>query len=100
MNKKLWVIILLIAIFSLGHTVKANGDKYDIRELESSGEIKKLGQVMAQVSANVPGRILEVNLERFAGMYVYQIEVLDDNGVLWEVEIDASSGNLLQKQKE
>lgn len=101
MNKnklKVWRFILTFLIVGMATAVLA--DKFDVRQLESNGDIMKLGQVMERISEKLPGRILEVELDKEAGNYVYEIELIDQKGVIWELEIDARSGELLKKQKE
>jgi uncharacterized membrane protein YkoI len=56
--------------------------------------------ILEQVRARHPGRILEVELEKDDGRYIYEIEVLDSEGKVWEMEIDAGSGEILETELE
>jgi len=42
------------------------------------------------------GRILEVELERKRGSYLYEIEILSPEGRYREFEVDAKSGRILE----
>ncbi|MDR2924854.1 MAG: PepSY domain-containing protein [Azoarcus sp.] len=74
----------------------ADSDHNRAREAVLSGEIMPLEQVLQQVQKVSPGKILKVELEREAGMWVYEIKLLRDTGVLSKQYFDAKSGALLQ----
>ena len=48
----------------------------------------------------VPGEIMEVDLEREDGMQIYEIEILSVDGVEMEVEIAADTGDVLEIEAE
>ena len=48
----------------------------------------------------VPGEVQEVELEREDGMQVYEIEIVSVDGIEFEVEIAADSGDVLEIEEE
>ena len=44
--------------------------------------------------------MLETELEQKRGGYIYEVEMLDDNGEVWELKFDAASGELLEQELE
>jgi uncharacterized membrane protein YkoI len=94
-------IILLTAgfLFAVGSTL-ADDDHLQARRLVEEGVIQPLEKILQQVWVQQPGRILEVELEREQERYIYEIELLDDQGVVWELEIDAQSGEILKTELE
>ena len=60
-----------------------------------SGEILPLQTIIAQLEQVYPGQILEVELERDDGLWIYEIKLVRANGVLIKIELDASDGRLL-----
>ncbi|MFI8482726.1 PepSY domain-containing protein [Pseudomonas sp. NPDC078700] len=46
------------------------------------------------------GRISETELEQEYGKYVYQLEVKDKDGIKWDVELDATSANVLKNHQD
>jgi uncharacterized membrane protein YkoI len=44
--------------------------------------------------------VLETELEEKGGELVYEVEILDDNGEVWEMKFDARSGALLEEEQE
>ncbi len=57
-------------------------------------------QVIAIALAEVPGEVQEVELEREDGMQLYEIEILTADGIEMEVEIAATTGDVLQIEAE
>ena len=71
-----------------------------VRELMQQGDILPLEQILEQARRQRPGRVLETELERKRGGYIYEVEILDDNGEVWEMKFDAASGELLNQEQE
>ncbi|WP_339488455.1 PepSY domain-containing protein [Pseudomonas sp. EL_65y_Pfl2_R95] len=46
------------------------------------------------------GRISETELEHEYGKYLYQLEIKDKDGIKWDVELDATTGNVLKNQQD
>ena len=44
--------------------------------------------------------MLETELERKGERYIYEIELVDDQGQVWELKFDAASGELLKEKQE
>ena len=78
----------------------ADDDHLEARRLMEAGTIRPLEKILEQLSEQHPGRILEVELEQDEGRYIYEIELLDAEGVVWELEIDAQNGELLKTEQE
>ncbi|MDJ0823127.1 MAG: PepSY domain-containing protein [Paracoccaceae bacterium] len=57
-------------------------------------------QVIAIALMEVPGEVLEIELEREDGMQVYEIEILSAEGVETEIEIAAATGDILEIEDE
>ena len=64
------------------------------RALEA-GEILPLGEVLARIAREMPGDVLEVELERDDGRWIYEIKLLRADGALLEVEVDAATAAVL-----
>ena len=69
------------------------------RRLRQAGLIVPLGDILADVTARHPGRVIETELERDDGRYVYEIELLGDDGHVYEFEFDAASGERLEFER-
>ena len=69
-------------------------------ELAREGRILPLEQILEQQRRDRPGRVLEVELEHEDGRMVYELELLDADGRVWEIYYDAASGRLLKTDAE
>lgn len=72
----------------------------EVRRLRASGSIMPLEEVFRQIARDYPGRIIEIELEEEDGLLVYELELVDDGGVVREIEIDARTGALLRREQE
>lgn len=71
-------------------------DQERARAAVAAGEILPLGEILERRRSKLAGRILEVELEREDGRWVYEIEVLQADGRKCEVEIDAATARVLE----
>jgi uncharacterized membrane protein YkoI len=92
------------AIFVLltGLDVQAEEQEWEqVRELQSAGKILSLENFMGKAVEIHPGRVIDAKLkwEDSHGHYVYEIDVLDPRGEIWEVEFDAQTGRLVERER-
>lgn len=55
---------------------------------------------MKRVAIDYPGRILEVELEQKDDQYLYEIDLVDKRGLVWELKYDAMDGSLIEMERE
>jgi uncharacterized membrane protein YkoI len=65
------------------------------RALES-GEIRPLSELLAEIEARYDGRVIETELERDDGRWIYEFSLLPPSGRLFELEVDAATGEVLK----
>lgn len=63
------------------------------RALEA-GEVMPLRTVLEQVERDYPGEVLEVELDREDGAWVYEIKLIRRGGDVLKLELDARDGSL------
>ena len=79
----------------------ADRDDHDrARHALEAGEILPLSEILAAATAVRPGRVIEIDLERDDGRWVYELELVSPQGRLYEMEIDAASGTVLEVEHE
>lgn len=71
-----------------------------VRELQEQGDILPLRAILARARGHRPGRVLDTHLEGERDRYIYAIELVDDGGQVWELKLDASTGELLEDHPE
>lgn len=72
----------------------------EVMRLKQSGEIMPLEDIIVKMRRDFPGRIIEIELERENGFYVYEIDYVDNNGYVWELELDAQTGDMLKLKRD
>ena len=65
-----------------------------MRRAVESGEIKSLADILVAVRSKSPGEVAGVDIERENGHWLYEFRVVDAQGRLFDVYIDARSGEI------
>ena len=73
-----------------------SGDHEAARRALKLGETKPLEQILAGVRTNLPGDIVSVKIERDGRTIDYELRVLDRDGRMRRVSVDAKSGRILK----
>ena len=95
-----YVLVAVGSALALTGMVTADDDHEQARRLREAGDILPLETILQRAQAHHPGRVLEVELESEHGRHVYEIEILDAQGVVQELYFDAHSGELLKTETE
>lgn len=91
---------LLILVALPGQSLQADDDSDYARMLKQRGDILPLEQVIESAMAVKSGQILETELDEEDGRYIYELEILDERGQVWELELDASTAELIELESE
>lgn len=74
-------------------------DHDDARRAVEAGEIRPLADILNAVKSKLPGDVVGVKLEREAGVWKYELRVVDEKGRLFEIHVDARSGEVEQTKE-
>lgn len=94
---------LLLLLLNLVAGIAWAGEKIDpdqVQMLRKQGVIMPLNDILLSLQKIKRGRIMEVELKKKHNQYVYEIEVVDGNGTVWEFKIDASDGSLISTEQD
>ena len=95
---------ILAAILTVGIGLSsASGDEeayLEARRLVLEGKILPLETIIAGMDRFRSGQVLEVEFEQEGHHMIYEIEILDARGTVWEVKVDAVTGELLEQELE
>ncbi|MCO6060355.1 PepSY domain-containing protein [Pseudomonas sp. MOB-449] len=70
-------------------------------KLRDAGTIQSFEKLNAAALAKHPGGTLnETELEEEYGRYIYQVELRDAQGVQWDLELDATNGQILKDHQD
>ena len=98
----LWLSLLpaLLAL-PLGAMARSEADQDRARAALQAGEIQPLTFILTRLAQTQPGQVLELELERKEGRWLYEIKLLRPGGSLLKLEVDARTGEVLrQKSKD
>ncbi len=93
MRKRLALVLALLPALALADG-KSSQDS--ARDAVARGEILSLAVLLPRIEAEFDGRVLDVELDRDDGVFVYELEILTRDGRLIEVEIDGKTGAVLE----
>ncbi len=102
MNRVGRTLLISILICSSGSTIGSDDsdDHLQAKALVMEGTIIPLEEILKQVAVDQPGHILEVEFEQKDNRYIYEIELVDEKGLVWELKYNAKSGKLLEREQE
>ena len=95
-------LFLLLGLFvgAVAADDAADEDHEQARRLKELGKILPLEQIIKAAQVEHPGRVIEVDLEKEDGRHIYEVELLDAHGEVWELQFDAASGKLIKRERE
>jgi uncharacterized membrane protein YkoI len=82
------------------HDDPSGHEQEEVRSLTQQGDILPLEQILQEARQHHAGKVLETELETDDDRYIYEIELLDESGEVWEMEFDATTGKLLKQERE
>jgi uncharacterized membrane protein YkoI len=63
-----------------------------------AGEIRPLAELLGDVERRFRGRVIEADLDRDDGQWLYEFKILPPNGRMFVIEVDAATGALLRSR--
>jgi uncharacterized membrane protein YkoI len=96
---------LTMAIVTLGAGVgtraEAHGgdDHEQARRALERGEVLPLREVLDKVGREYPGHAIGIEFEHEHGRYIYEIRLLQDDGRVIKLEVDAGDGKVLSVKR-
>ena len=92
--------LLLLFLTLLAPPALASGDHDDAREAVQAHNLLPLAEIIAGVLETFDARMLEVELERDGGGYLYEFELITASGQMLEVAVDAMTGDIVEVEQE
>ena len=89
-------IWILVAMLGTGVSYAAdNADHERARQAVEAGDVLPLRTILDRVERDYPGKVMEVELDREKGEWVYEIKLLRKGGALMKLKIQARDGTIL-----
>jgi uncharacterized membrane protein YkoI len=100
MNKSIVIFVVVIS-FVLGGLVQHYMNGYEGREqrievLDTEAHNKNMNACVAKALEKHPGALMEVELEKEDGRWVFDIDVQGKDGKAWDVECDINSAEIVE----
>ncbi|QCB48810.1 peptidase [Hydrogenophaga sp. PAMC20947] len=97
-----WTLGVLLAFVLLAGAPQAQAKERDDHERAQAavvaGQVMPLDRLLQQVAREHPGQVLEVELEHDDGQWLYEIKLLQSDGQLVKIKVDARTGDVLSKR--
>lgn len=93
-----FVAVSLLAAATLSAQASDRADHDLARQALAAGQILPLRTVMERLEREQPGQVLEVELERSDGRWIYEFKVLQVGGRLVKLKVDARTGETVSRR--
>jgi uncharacterized membrane protein YkoI len=90
---------LILALLLLAPPALAGSDHDRARQALQSGQVLPLAKILEKVAADVPGEVIETELEEENGRFVYEIKLITPTGRVMKLIYDASDASLLKSRE-
>jgi len=104
MSKPICSLLLLLSLSCIVPAVLADGEHDHDRAravmVMLAGEVLPLSTILERVAREQPGQVLEVELERDDGRWIYELKLLQGEGKLVKLKVDARDGAVLRKKSD
>jgi uncharacterized membrane protein YkoI len=75
-------------------------DQDEAAVLRQQGVIQPLENILRKANQLHSGRVMEVELKKQKAVYVYEIEIVDATGHVWEMQFNAQTAALMSQKQE
>lgn len=100
-SKRLYLLLCLTQALFCAVVSARDLDQDEALRLRQSGAIQSLEQFIRAALARYPeAKMLEAELEEKHGIYVYEIELLTQEGVVRELKFNAQGGGLIEDKED
>jgi uncharacterized membrane protein YkoI len=110
-----FVLTIIFSVFILPNSMADHSQVYGDEEIETlkalknAGKIMSLEKILAELASHDISRILEIELKRETDQknsdekiqrFIYEIEYINDKGVVVEIEVDALTSQVINVEDE
>tara|TARA_R110002167_G_scaffold45323_6_gene136136 strand:+ start:6135 stop:6467 length:333 start_codon:yes stop_codon:yes gene_type:complete len=98
LEASLGIRLVLSLVIGLGLTGSTQADALDQDEvltLIKQGDVLPLETLLQRHRERLQGRLIDLELEHEQGRWLYELELIDSQGIVREYKVDAKSGEWL-----
>ncbi len=113
MIRKYTILLIFTLLFThlswADNTGADDEHTFNVKELKEAGKISSLEDILSKLSGYGINRLLEIELKcsHFQGnshllnhQFIYEIEYINDRGIVLEIEVDALTAQVLKIERE
>ena len=89
-------LLLACSLFAAPAWSDSHSDHEQALQAVQSGQVLPLTTVLERLAREHPGQVLEVELERKADQWIYEIKMLTTDGQLMKLKLDAGTAEVLR----
>ena len=99
------IFILLLLSPCMDDDREEDHQEHNIIELKDAGKITSLEDILKKLSSHHIERILEIELKYVHNkhdkqLFIYEIEYINDGGIVMEIEVNALTAQVLNLERE
>ena len=97
------MVLAALMLWTTGIAAGPDTDEHDhdrARAALERGEVRPIAEVLATVAEQVPGDVVEVELEREHGRWAYELKVIAPDGRILEVLVDAANATVIKTEQD
>ena len=94
-----WVVVGLGAVGASSVWARDDKDQDRVRDAVRAGEVMPLDELRERLRRSQPGELLDLELEREDGRWIYEVKLLQAGGRIVKLEIDARSGEVIRERR-
>jgi Peptidase propeptide and YPEB domain len=95
-------LLLGVTLVLPGVSPAWGGDRRDhdrARAAVEAGQVMPLPTLLERLARTHPGQVLDIELEREDGRWIYEVKLLQSGGQLLKLELDAATGEVLKVRR-
>lgn len=96
--RRMLILSCVALVWALPVAASDRTDHETARALQQAGEIQPLSSLLMEVERRWIGRVVEVELEQKRGRWVYEFTLLPPSGRVFEIYLDARTGNVVKTE--
>lgn len=98
-RRALPLALAALLLVATGRPAQADSDHDRARAALLAGQVLPLSTVLERLSRERPGQVLKVELESEDGRWVYEVKLLQPDGRLVKLQLDAATGEPLRRRE-
>ena len=95
-----WLVVGLGVMGASSAWAGGDKDQDRVRDAVRAGEVMPFDALRDRLRRDHPGEVLELELERESGRWIYEVKLLQQGGRIVKLEVDARSGEVIRERRD